>query len=124
MWFQHSEIEKVIVPNSVKTLGEGAFVGCERLCEVAFEPNSHLESIGDHCFSRCGLREVTVPRNVLAIGSHAFNNCLELSQFSFEPGSQIESVGKHVFANTRLHPAKVQYPDTFKFVGSEWGGAF
>ena len=91
---------------------------------VVFGPDSHLKIIGDHCFSRCGLREVTVPRSVLAIGMYAFDSCLELSQFSFEPGSQIGSIGKHVFANTRLHPAKVQYPDTFKLIGSEWGGAF
>ena len=44
-WFQHSGIEKVIVPNSVKTLGEGAFVGCERLREIVFEPGSRLERI-------------------------------------------------------------------------------
>ena len=44
-WFQHSEVEKVVVSKSVKVLGEGAFGFCASLREVAFEPDSRLEYI-------------------------------------------------------------------------------
>ena len=44
-WFQHSEVEKIIVSKSVKVLGEGAFGFCSGLREIAFEPGSRLECI-------------------------------------------------------------------------------
>ena len=41
-WFSGSDIEKVIIPNSVESLGESAFYRCEQLREVVFEPGSRL----------------------------------------------------------------------------------
>ena len=43
--FRNSEVEKVIIPSSVKELGDSAFSCCKKLREVVFEPHSQLERI-------------------------------------------------------------------------------
>lgn len=40
------DVEKVIIPSSVKTLGNRAFFVCKSLSEVEFEHDSQLEYIG------------------------------------------------------------------------------
>lgn len=63
-WLMHSDAAKIVVSSSVRVLGERAFCYCKQLREVIFEPGSHLESIGDFCFSECMLREIVIPRSV------------------------------------------------------------
>lgn len=100
IWFAGSDIEKVIVPSSVKSLRDCAFAECAKLCEVVFEPGSQLTSIGTLCFNGCGFREITIPRNVHSIGDRAFCNCRDLSSIVFEKGSAIKHVAKNAFFNT------------------------
>lgn len=71
-WFQSTSIEKLIVSSRVKTLGEYAFYNCKQLREVAFEPDSHLECIGELCFAYTSLREITIPSSVKSLGVSAF----------------------------------------------------
>lgn len=39
-WFDSSDIEKVVIPNTVRELGDSAFTSCFHLHEVVFEPGS------------------------------------------------------------------------------------
>ena len=71
-WFITNDIWKVIVPSSVKILGESAFSWCVNLREVVFEPYSQLERIEKDCFYMCDLREIVIPRSVHYIEDHAF----------------------------------------------------
>lgn len=86
-WFDTDDIEKVISPSSVRVLRERAFILCEFLRDVVFEPGSRLETIGTDCFSECGLVKVVIPRSVREIGSGAFGGCHSLSSLAFEEGS-------------------------------------
>ena len=92
-WFQGSDVEKVIIPNSVTSLGHYAFYQCTQLREVVFEPNSSLRTIGSHCFVRCQLREIFIPKSLRAIGEMAFYGCKNLSSLRFEDGSELSYVG-------------------------------
>jgi hypothetical protein len=59
------------IPNSVTSVGEGAFFGCESLTGVTI-PNS-VTNIGDEAFQICvGLTSVTIPNSVTSIGDYAF----------------------------------------------------
>ena len=71
-WFCDSNVEKIIVPSSVKELDYCAFCGCEKLREVVFEPGSRLERIEDCCFLMCGLKKIIIPKSVKYIGDNAF----------------------------------------------------
>ena len=72
-------LTEVTIPNSVTTIGDGAFSGCTGLTEVTI-PNS-VTTIGDGAFSGCtGLTEVTIPNSVTSIGYVAFSGCTGLQK--------------------------------------------
>ena len=70
-----------ICPNSITTIGSGAFVGCNGLKNITI-PNS-VTSIGDYAFSGCsGLTSVTIPNSVASIGNYAFAGCIGLTRIT------------------------------------------
>ena len=74
-------ITKVTVPEGVKRIGAGAFMGCSSLSEVCL-PDS-LESIGCNAFQDCiSIREIHLPKTV-SIDGAAFSGCISLVSFEF-----------------------------------------
>ena len=70
--------KNTITPNSVTTIGQSAFAGCNGLTSVTI-PNS-VTTIGQSAFLDCnGLTSVTIPKSVMSIGSFAFKNCRDLT---------------------------------------------
>ena len=70
-----------IIPNSVTSIGSGAFAYCSGLTELTL-PNS-VTSIGDAAFRGCsGLTELTLPNSVRSIGDYAFVDCSGLSKIT------------------------------------------
>ena len=76
------KIKSVVIPDSVKTIVDGAFNGCIRVVSASF--SKKLTSIGDYAFYGCiSLTEVDIPASVTAIGSWngcAFENCTALKK--------------------------------------------
>ncbi len=58
------------VPESVRTIAENAFNGCEGLNKIVLHDG--LEYIGKKAFSSCRLQDVTIPKSVKDIGENAF----------------------------------------------------
>ena len=76
--FYNSNITgNLVIPNTVTTIGNEAFFGCEKLSGTLTLSNS-LKSIGDKAFIACsGLTgELTIPNSVKNIGTSAFENCI------------------------------------------------
>ena len=70
-----------VIPNSVTSIGDGAFRGCSGLTELTL-PNS-VTSIGDGAFRGCrGLTGLTLPNSVTSIGESAFYLCSGLSKIT------------------------------------------
>lgn len=112
-WFANSDIERLVIPRSVKTLGAGAFHCCSHLREVAFESDSHLETIETECFFFCAFTRITIPKNVRDIGARAFLNCRNLAFVCFEEGSRLSHVGRWAFSGTRAE-MELEYPNAVK----------
>ena len=83
------------IPNSVTSIGVGAFYGCSGLTSITI-PNS-VTSIGRISFEYCsGLTSITVPNSVTSIGSEAFFDCSGLT--SIDIPNSVTDIGLAAFS--------------------------
>lgn len=72
-------LKEVILNNTLKEIGDGSFINCERLTDIEL-PQS-LETICSYAFSGCGFKKVYIPKNVSTIVDMAFPYCNQLKSF-------------------------------------------
>lgn len=91
-------ISRVILPITLKSIGEYAFYYCEGLSTVTFaEGTPQLETIGKNAFCNCtALASITMPDTLLAIGEQAFSNCTALGSITIP--SQVPGIPASVFS--------------------------
>ena len=76
-------IAKYVIPNSVISIGDGAFWGCESLKEITI-PNS-VTSIGYCAFRYCtSLTSISIPNSITCIGYKPFYKCNFLKEIIFK----------------------------------------
>ena len=86
----------VTIPNSVTSIGEGAFEHCTGLTSVTI-PNS-VTSIGYRAFRNCGsLTSVTIPNSVTEIDEEAFYECSGLTRIDAYPNPEKVCTGGDIF---------------------------
>lgn len=73
---------KVVVPDTVTSIGANAFNGVKQLVEVTLSKN--LTSIGNSAFAGTSISSVSIPSGVTSIDAHAFNECSLLTSVTFE----------------------------------------
>lgn len=84
----------VMIPNSVMSIGNRAFSGCESLASINI-PNSVI-SIGYGAFDNCkSLKNITISESVTSIESNTFNSCERLAGITI-PNS-VTKIGKNAF---------------------------
>ena len=84
------------IPNSVTTIGEGAFNGCHFLTSIKI-PNS-VTTIGEGAFNGCySLTSINIPNSVTTIGKLAFNGCYSLTSINI-PNS-VTTIENRAFDN-------------------------
>ena len=92
--YDMSVLASITIPNSVTSIGGGAFSGCSSLTSVTI-PNS-VTSIGTYAFQGCSsLSSVTIPNNVTSIEAGAFSGCSSLTSITI-PNS-VTSIGSSAF---------------------------
>ena len=97
-FLNNTAITSVVLPDSITSIGENAFNGCESLTSVTFGKNSQLSSIGPGAFNYChSLESITIPESVTSIGSDAFYYCCGLRSVTFGENSQLTSIGEGAF---------------------------
>lgn len=92
------QIRAIEIPDSVFSIGNGAFRACKSL-EYVHLPNS-LTELSDNLFNGCSnLSEIHIPKNVKRIGKSAFEGCENLKKVS--GADQLQLVDKAAFFNCR-----------------------
>ncbi len=131
-----SDLEKVILPEGVTTIGELAFYGCQNLKSIsipesvntiggfAFGDCSKLEQLElppkienipeglcDNCYS---LKSICIPLETMEISSGAFSNCSELSSVTFN--DKISNINENAFYNCKTL-SEISLPNSIENIG-------
>lgn len=85
-------IRKVIIPNGVTEIGEGAFSDCDRLTSIVIPEG--VTKIGDRAFMGCSkLTKIILPDGVKEIGKKPFSGCANLRDIRIPKG--VEKISKN-----------------------------
>ena len=82
------------IPDSVTTIGDEAFYGCDSLTSVTI--GDSVTEIGYHAFYSCGsLASVNIGDSVTTIGNYAFYYCTSLTSVNI--GDSVTTIGNDAF---------------------------
>lgn len=111
--FRRKEITRVVLPDTIKVIGENVFSSCEALEQVNI-PDGVVE-IGKEVFSGCRrITELVVPDTVEKIDSGVFAGCLSLCSVKL-PDSLTE-ISNYMFSNCR-NLLEIKLPATVQSIG-------
>ena len=114
-WRYLGVVKRIIIGDSVTTVGEGAFRGCSSLTSVTI-PNS-VTTIGGYAFGFCSsLTSVTIPNSVTTIGGDAFSGCSSLTSVTI-PNS-VTTIADGAFSSCGALTS-VTIPNSVTTIGSE-----
>ena len=92
-------LQKVVLPSTIKTIGKSAFSGCNRLTDINL-PNG-LTSIGNSAFSGCSLlKNVTLPNTLQTIGSSAFSGCASMTSVTLP--TSLVTLGNYAYSSCSM----------------------
>ena len=114
------KLAKIVLPETIKIIGEQAFSGCSSL--VYFVIPANVESIGNEAFKDCAaLTSVTVPENVTSVGLGAFGGCSKLESITLPfVGQNLDGKGEthfgYIFGAQSYSDNKNTVPESLKKV--------
>lgn len=94
--FSKSKITQVVIPNSVKRIGLGAFNNCTSLKSIEI-PSGVTMILSNTFFSCESLQSVTIPNSVRKISKDAFAGCRSLESITIPEG--VTEIGSNVFGS-------------------------
>lgn len=104
-------LEEVNLPAGMTTIGTGVFQGCTGLTKITLPTG--LLAIGNDAFSGSGITEIQFPGSLQMIGNSAFWGCDSLTEVVL-PNSLV-SLGGYAFSNCALL-ASVSIPGSIKTI--------
>ena len=106
-----SQLETIVIPESVVYIGDKAFKDCENLKEIIL-PDS-LIYLGNQAFYNCkSLKNITVPGTIRTIQKETFQNCTKLKNLNINLG--IEKICERAFMNCNsLNNIEIPVTTTF-----------
>lgn len=118
--FEYTALEEVVIPDSVKYIGEYAFANCSRLQRVVLPDG--LKEIRENTFCWCkSLREVVFPTELKVVGMEAFEGCETLQNVTLPEG--VNSIEQGAFAGCR-NLESIYIPDSVGEIGGGRGSGF
>ena len=113
--FFKSGVETLLLPETVKTIGEGAFAASEI---TSIEIPEGVTALSDYAFYGCSkLKEVKLPSTLKSIGKGAFGNCASLETLNLTNTGLTELPERAFAGSTNLKT--VMLPESVKRIGRE-----
>ena len=129
------QITRVVLPNSVRYIGRGAFANCMSLISVELGDSlisigeeaftncafatialpSTLQNIGVVCFAGCSLNSITIPGSVAKISEGVFYACERLKKVTIMDG--VQNIENFAFYSPSLK--SITLPKTISSIGSK-----
>ena len=95
-FYYYKTLKSVVIPDSVKVIGENAFYMCNTMTSATIGKN--VTTIANNAFAYCNkLESVVIPDTVKTIGTYAFVS--NISMTDLQIGSGVTTVGEKAFAN-------------------------
>ena len=92
-------LEKVVLPNRLKTVNNYMFSTDSKLKEVQL--GNSVEVIENNAFDGCSsLQWIELPQTITEIGAYSFSNCSSLKSINLEEG--LVTIGSFAFNNTGI----------------------
>ena len=88
-------IKQIIIENGITRIGNCAFQGCGSLTSTTLDIPNSVISIGEQAFYGCNLTAITLPNSVTHIEAKAFYGCSSLKKINI-PGNTI-NIGEQAF---------------------------
>lgn len=92
-----SNLESVLLPEGLVSLGDSAFASCSKLTQITLPTT--LKTIGKSCFVSTKLEEIVLPKSLKSVGESAFSGLTTLTSVEFASNCELESFGKEAFKN-------------------------
>ena len=93
-----SNVEKVVFPNQLESIGKDAFLNHTNLKTLEFEETCHITYIGTDAFNGCGIEgDFTIPNSVKIIDERAFKSCRNITSLTIDKDSQLEEIRDQAF---------------------------
>lgn len=109
---KNERITEVVMPRSLRRVGEGAFSECYYLNYIT--GGDSLEIIGDYAFAASGLLKLHLPPTLRIIGNDAFQRCLDLAEVTLPDG--LTEIGQGAFFECRSL-LQLSLPDSVEKIG-------
>ncbi len=107
-------LTSIIIGDNVEKIGSGAFSGCKNISSITF--SDKVTSISSGAFSGCkALKLVNLPENVKTISSEMFSGCSSLETVNF--GKNVTTIGEKAFEKC-ISLKTFTVPDSVKTLGN------
>lgn len=112
-----STIERVVIPNTVKSIGAKAFYNCTALMDVGIDVNqSELQTIKDEAFYNTAITTFAITPLVTNIGAGAFFAAKQLRIVGIMGDTHLTTIGNSAFANC-ISLEEFEIPSTVTTMG-------
>ena len=119
-----TDIERIIIPNSITSIGSRAFMNCTNLFTVSIPDG--VANLFAATFGGCtNLSVIVLPATITSIGYNAFNGCTNLAKVYFKGTPSdwvkitIDSTGNEPLQNATIYYYS-EKPNTEEIVADYW----
>ena len=112
-FFYNSFVNEVVMPDSLTSIGKGAFERCYNLKHVTIPDN--VTTIGDQAFYFSGLQSIKLPTSLKSIGNRAFEECRNITEITLPEG--LISIGDYGLYGCEI--TNITLPDSLTSIGTE-----